>query len=318
MRKCFSLFLIFSACVYVMPCKAIHTLPGAADSSTLLLSKYEDTLKVLQYEKIKPHTNDAYKKQANDKFSAMLKKALMVPGSFTYPFDSITTMSKLTSPDKKFRIINWDVPRYDETIGFFGFIQSYNPKTQQYTLYELHDQGSASATAELSAGTPDKWFGMLYYKIIPSETEKDTYIMLAWQGYTGIITRKIIDILSFNAEGVPTFGKAIFRRPPAGYKSTAKRIVFQYSAQLYMSLEYNEGKKMIMYDHLAPPDPSLDGQYQFYGPSFQVDALTYTNKAWVCQENVDARNMPNRQDKTYHAEGAHTDQKNKTIYTPSH
>lgn len=316
MRKCFSLFLIFSAVVYVVPCKAITVLPGG--DSTRLLSLYEDTLMELQHEKVKSHTSDDYKKEANEKFTAMLKKALMLPGSFNYPFDSLTTMARLTSPDKKFRILNWNIPWNDETCGFYGFVQSYNPKTKNYAVYELHDKGATSATAEVNAGTPDNWFGMLYYKIIPSEVEKNTYIMLAWQGYSNIITRKIIDIISLNPDGVPSFGKAIFKRPPTGYKSNTKRIVFQYSAQLYMSLEYNEDKKMIMYDHLAPPDPGLNGQYQFYGPSFQVDALEYINNAWVCMENVDARNMPNAKDKTYHAEGSKTPEKNKVIYVPQH
>lgn len=311
MRKCFSLFLTFSVVLSVKPCMA-KTMPD----STRLLSLYEDTLAQLQHEKVKPYTSDDYKKHANEEFTTMLKKALALPGSFTYPFDSLTTMARLSSPDKKFRILNWDIPWQNGTYGFYGFVQSYNPKTKGYVVYELHDKGSESATAEINTGTPDSWFGMLYYKIIPSETEKDTYIMLAWQGYSSIITRKIIDVLSLNAEGAPSFGKAIFKRPPAGYKSNAKRIVFQYSAQLYMSLEYNEEKKWILFDHLAPPDLGLTGQYQYYGPSFQVDALELVNKSWVCMENIDARNMPSRNDKAYHSATNKYNQDKKAIYTP--
>lgn len=305
--------------VFTMPYNvfARDLLNGSSDSAYILLQRYEDTLNILQYEKVKPQTSDAYKEKANQKFSALLKKALMLPGSFDYPFDSLKTISRLTSPDKKFRILNWDVPKYDETIAYYGYIQEYNAEKKTYSIYELHDKSAEIKSPEYEVGTPDNWLGMLYYKIIPEGREKDTYILLAWQGYSDLITHKVIDVISFNQKGVPVFGKSIFRKVPPGCRTSFKRIIFKYSAKVFMSLDYNAAKQMILFDHLGPPDPGLTGQYQFYGPSFQVDAMAYKDNRWEYLANVDARNPKSSLDKDYHPEKEDFRKPKKVIYSPS-
>lgn len=316
-RKVFIGACILTIGMITMPGDNAFALRPNKDSIELI-RLYEDTLSQLQYEKIKPNTSDAYKQEANQKFSALLKKTLQIPGAFDYPFDSLKTLSRLTSPDKKFRILNWDVPKQDGSIAFYGFIQSYSPKKKAYTLYELTDKGAAMSNPQALVGYADNWFGMLYYKIIPCEDDKNTYILLAWQGYSDLITRKIIDVLTFNNDGTPSFGKNLFKKPPEGFKSNCKRIIFQYKAGVYMSLEYDADKKRIIFDHLSPPDPGLTGQYQYYGPSFQIDALQYIpkEKEWDYQQNVDARNVPQSSDKYYHPENEDFNKKKKPLYVP--
>src|SRR5581483_4492390 len=103
MHKCFKLFLIL---LFIQVSfgfkKACAVLP---DSNKMAIARYEDTLRALQKEKSKPQTSDQYKQDASDKFYSILKKALQLPGSFDYPFDSLTTISRLSAPDKKFRIL---------------------------------------------------------------------------------------------------------------------------------------------------------------------------------------------------------------------
>jgi len=295
-------------------CNALNNNTIQAEDSSSLIHLYEDTLNELQYQKANLHTSDAYRQDANQRFLSVLKRALMLPGSFNYPFDSLKTLSRLTSPDKQFRILNWNVAWHNGTSGYYGFIQSYDARKKAYTLYELKDKSTDIANQQSAVGTTDNWLGMLYYKIIPDENEKNTYILLAWEGYSDIITRKVIDVISFNSEGVPSFGKAIFKKLPTGTKNVPKRIIFQYSANLTMSLQYNEAKKMILFDHLCPIDPSLSGQYQYYGPSFQVDALVYSNNEWEYMENVEARNRANSNDKNYHPESEDYKENKKPIY----
>jgi len=317
-HKSFSSVILFICGSIVLSYSNTYARINPAKDSTALIKLYEDTLARLQYEKIKSNTSDAYKLQANDRFCSLLKKALLIPGSFDYPFDSLKTLSRLTSPDKKFRILNWDIPKRDGSFTYYGFIQSYTNKKKSYAIYELKDKGAEIANPQATTCTSDNWFGMLYYKIIPDENEKDTYILLAWQGYSDLVTRKIIDVVSLSSEGVPSFGKAIFKKPPPGTKGIPKRILFQYASHLYMSLEYDDAKKRILFDRLSPPDPGLTGQYQYYGPSFQIDALHYNEKEkeWEYQENVDARNPADGNDKYYHPEGEDFKEKKKPLYVP--
>jgi hypothetical protein len=284
--------------------------------SSLLLKQYEDTLNELQHEKIKEHTNDTYKQKANALFLNLLRKALSVSGSINYPFDSLTTISRLTAPDKSFRILNWNISKDDGTYGYYGFIQSYDPKKKTYVLYELRDRAASITNPQSAVYSPDNWLGMLYYKIIPDPNEKNTFILLAWQGYNNIITRKVIDVITFNSEGVPSFGKVIFKNLPPGMRGVAKRIIFQYSANVSMSLEYNDNRKMILFDHLAPPDPSLAGQYQYYGPSFQIDAFSFKDNEWQFMTDVDARNAASPNDKYYHPESEDFKKNKKPLYNP--
>src|SRR5580704_541171 len=95
--------------------------------SASLLKVYEDSMKSLQYVRINART-DKQKEEANTQFLALMNKALLLPGSFDYPFDSLNTIGVLRAPDNKFRIITWDVPKSSGTNGYYGFIQSYNEK----------------------------------------------------------------------------------------------------------------------------------------------------------------------------------------------
>lgn len=324
--------IFLTLCCTLLSFSSYEKVLPPADSSALL-HVYEDSLRVLQYEKVKPHTTDKQKLEANERFTAMMKKVLSLPGSFDYPFDSLTTIAHLTSPDKQFRIYNWNVPKADGTFEYFGFIQSLDAgnhistdphsavtqkKGQGYHLYLLVDKSSEITNAATATCTADKWLGMLYYKIIPEQYEDKTiYVLLAWQGYNKIITHKVIDVISFNNKGEPSFGKSIFKKLPPGFKGSPKRIIFQYSATAYMSIDYDSKKNQILFDHLAPIDEGLVGQYQYYAPSFQVDALNFKGSGWEYMANVDARNKANPSDKNYHDPEHSTFQLNKKpIYTP--
>ena len=62
------------------------------------------------------------------------------------------------------------------------------------------------------------------------------------------------------------FGKDVFRIP----KKSPKRIMFEFSSEVNMSIKYNEKSGQIVVSHLSPKDGSsfLEGQYQYYGPSY--------------------------------------------------
>ncbi len=285
--------------------------------SSGFIKLYEDTLKQLQFGRLGPRKTDQQKEEANTRFKIMLQKALNLPRSFDYSFDSLTTIARLESPDKKFRIINWNLPKDDGSQEYFGFIQSLNPKTKKYVLYQLTDKSADIADPQSKVLTTDKWFGMLYYKIIVEKADKKPeYVLLAWQGYSKLVTRKIIEVLSFSSDGTPTFGKSIFNHLPSSYKGSPKRIIFQYSSNVSMTLEYNSSKNIIQFDLLGPTEPGLEGQYQYYGPSFQIDGLGYKDGKWDYIVNVDARNNNHGDEKFKDPKKGDNQDNKKPIYTP--
>jgi len=215
---------------------------SASIDSSAFIKVYEDSMKSLQHIRINAF-NDKDKDTANAKMVRLMKKALSLPGSFNYPFDSLTTIGVVMSPDKQFRIITWDVPRSGCNFEYYGFIQSYNARKKKYNLFVLEDHRADISNPRTGICSASKWIGMLYYKVI-KEKNSNFYTLLAWQGYNKMITCKIIDVLTFNAEGTPSFGKSVYQKLPTVFKNNPKRIVFEYSAEVTMSLKYDAAKKL--------------------------------------------------------------------------
>src|SRR5579863_8641642 len=128
-------------------------LASSTIDSTALVKVYEDSIKSLQYIRINART-DKEKDEANTEMVRLMNKALSLPGSFNYPFDSLTTIGKAVSPDKQFRIITWDVPMSGCKFGYYGFIQSYNNQKKKYDLFRLEDHTADIVNAKTLICTP--------------------------------------------------------------------------------------------------------------------------------------------------------------------
>jgi hypothetical protein len=160
----------------------------------------------------------------------------------------------------------------------------------------LTDKSSEVKNAENYAGDASKWFGMLYYKIIPVQVKRrQYYTLLGFNGNDKLTSKKVIDILYFGADGSPKFGDDLFRVE----KKFPKRMIFEYSAQVVMSLKYNESSKMIVLDHLSPPHLGLQGQFQYYGPDFSLDGFEFKKGKWNYIQDIEARNKKNSKDNKY-------------------
>ena len=293
----------------------VRSFAGAPFDSASLLKVYEDSMKSIQYVRINART-DKEKEAANARLLNLMSKALLLPRSFDYPFDSLVTIGRLPSPDNQFRIITWDVPKSGGVNAYYGFIQSYNARKKKYDLFILKDHTADIPNLQTATCTPDKWIGTLYFKIVQEKGSK-SYTLLGLQCTNKLINRKIIDVLTFNAQGVPSFGKSIFEKLPSTFKANPKRMIFEYSAQVYMSLRYNETKNMVLFDKLGPIEDGLEGQHQYYGPSFQIDGLSYKNGVWSYVVNVEARNPNRKEDAMFNDPRHPTYQQNNTpVYSP--
>ena len=136
----------------------------AQDVNSILVT-YEDSLKKLA-PKILNSKEDREKFNANERFIKTLERALSIDNSFDYPFDSLSTIARLVSPDKTFRIFNWNLPKSDGTYEYYGFIQVYNKKSKKYKLYRLMDKSSEIKSPENQILSDENWYGAHYYKII--------------------------------------------------------------------------------------------------------------------------------------------------------
>lgn len=273
----------------------------------------EDTLLRLEKD-LYASKNDKVKMEANARLKAAFELILKKENSFNYPFDSLKEIGRIYSPDKSFRIINWDVPKDDGTYDYFGFIQTYDTKRKANHLYPLTDKSADIKNPDNTVGDAAKWFGMLYYKIIPIKVKrKKYYTLLGADGNDRLTRKKIVDVLYFIPDGSPRFGADLFKLE----KRSPKRVIFEFSAQATMSLNYNEDTKQIVFDHLAPSQSKFEGQFQYYGPDFSFDGLELIKGKWVYITDVDARNGKSNKDNKYNdPKDKSKNYDNKKFYAP--
>jgi hypothetical protein len=244
--------------------------------------------------------------QLLDKFGAVLRE----PGSFDhYLFDSLKNdIGVLTAADNKFRIIHWNFPKDDGSQEYYGFIQEHFSETTRkgffskiridsMQLYPLTDRSAEIKNPENAITDNKKWFGMLYYRIIIKKTKSKTYYtLLASDPNDNFSRKKIIDVLTFDNKGIPHFGADIFNYQ----KKYPKRIIFEYSATCTMSLRYSGKKDSIVFGHLAPIRPQLEGQYQYYCSDLTVDGFGFKKGKWNYGEDLNVVNDRDDLDKFYH------------------
>ncbi|MFO7842336.1 MAG: hypothetical protein R6V16_00880 [Bacteroidales bacterium] len=268
---CFILFTVF----YFSPAK----------SYAQEISVYSDSLKHY-FSLMAQERDDDKKEELNKKITEYFRKALAQDDSFDYNFSSLKYIGDIRSEDDKLRIITWNLPYYDGTHQYFGFIQ-YKKNRWKTLTYELTDRSEQIKNPEYEILSHKNWYGALYYQIIVNNHRRDDYYTLLGSDLNDLHSkRKLVEILQFDQNDHPVFGAPVFKNR----EKKLARVIFEYSAQANMGLTYDEDKEMIIYDHLSPFRPSLKGKYQFYGPDFSYDGLKFENGIWNTYHDIDVRN----------------------------
>lgn len=230
------------------------------------------------------------RKQASDEFGDLLLQILRQPESFQYSFGQVKNLSRLQSGDKLVNVFTWLLPSVEpNTYEFYGILQ-VKDKYNRIHLHTLTDKASEIAQPEYTALNPARWYGALYYQIIDVKHGNQTYYtLLGYRPQGKVVQRKVLDALVVKSPKNVIFGAQIFyvqdfadRR----YMKKPFRLFYDYSASVAATLRYNEKEKMIIMDHLAPPDASKKGIYAVYGPDFSYDGLYWNNGHWHLKEQI--------------------------------
>ncbi|MDG1933553.1 MAG: hypothetical protein P8I52_01530 [Flavobacteriales bacterium] len=251
-----------------------------------LFSEYEDTLKVIA-NKVMNLPFEAEKRIANDALIEYLSEVLSYEKSFNYNFDSLITISRLKSPDKRFRIFNWLLKKDNNTYEYYGIVHYYNKKKKKFELITLIDNSNNIRTPEQENLDATNWYGGLIYDIIYiKKPGKKYYTLLLWDGNDGYSTKKIIDVMYFSGKNKIKFGLPIFKK---NAKESQKRIILQYDSKTTVSVKYSNEKKEIIFNNLVPQRKGLEGLYEFYIPEGTFNSYKYKNGKWWLKEDVDVR-----------------------------
>ncbi|MFN5418595.1 MAG: hypothetical protein ACK5B9_16165 [Flavobacteriia bacterium] len=238
-------------------------------------------------------TDNASKEQKNKVFKEYLAQTIEIGGAIDYPFAELKTMGSIKSPDNSFRLFNWNIEQDDRTNKYFCYILRFDDKKKEWKTIELIDNSASMPPRPDEILDEKNWYGALYYKIIPIEkSNKTLYTILGWDGNVSSNT-KLVDVLSFSGNKVK-LGNAIFKMNDGLHK----RLFFEHSKKAFMSLNYDEARNRIVFDHLSPETPSLVGFYEYYVPDFSYDELVFKNNKWIVQEDIVGVNNKSEQSYT--------------------
>lgn len=258
----------------------IFIIPLSSFSQKKELISYEDSLCQIA-PSILQGKNDLERKNANDKFLALLEPVLDQEKSMKYSFDSLSSISILSSKDKKVRIINWVVPQDNGTFNYQAIVQFYNNQNKYKVAY-LKPIQEELREAEKMKLINNQWIGALYYQLETIKRGKRKYyVLLGWDGNDDRSNKKIVDVLSIG-RGL-TFGAPIFKLG----KKPQNRFIIEYKEDASASMKFIEKEQRILYSHLIPLSQGVEGLYDFYVPDGSVNALNLKNGKFVYEGNVE-------------------------------
>ncbi len=224
---------------------------------------------------------DDEKSNINERFLSLMEKTLHEPTIFDFNFSELLTIGCIDSPDGELRIVNWNIEQEDETQHYFAFVLKRDIKKNKHEVYTL-TQNIYSELKPAETLDADNWYGALYYKIIPElKGSKKYYTILGWNGATKESNMKLIDVISFSGSALK-LGAPIFKIA----NNTLKRVFFEHSKKVNISLKWEPEYKRIIFDHLSPETPSMIGFYEFYVPDMTYDAFVFEDGKWVLKEDV--------------------------------
>jgi len=272
-------------------------------------SVWEDSLIVLR-DQVMSEPDETARLSLNEDYMTTLETVLQMPGSFEYGWDSLRNIAVLTAPDHSFKIFTWYVIKRNFTYENFGFIQVYNSSRKKYVLFPLYDKRPTIDYPKTLIGNHNRWYGAVYYQIIPVQEKSYTYYtLLGWNGNNLFTNQKIIEILHFNKEMTPIFGARLFK----GYPERVSRIIFEYAKDASMHLGYetqeymiNTGKynpktqktdfksvtcPMIIFDELIPMDENMPNLSAYMVPESSLNqGFVQEDGQWVYHNRVRGSN----------------------------
>lgn len=253
--------------------------------SKKLIAEYEDTLQQMAYRILNEATEEK-RKEANTAFTQTLTEVLRYENSFKFPFDSLKSISRVFSPDKRFRIFNWLLQKEDGSYIYYALVHHHNKKKKKYEIISLIDNSKNIRNPEGKILDSKNWFGSYYYEVIYIKNKgRKFYTLLGKDWNNGSSEQKIIDVMYFGGKNKIKFGLPIFKKEKIKY-----RVILEYDAKASVALQYSQKNEQIIFDHLVPLKEGLEGLYEYYVPNGTYDAYSFKDNNWVFEKDVDIRN----------------------------
>ncbi|MFT4602600.1 MAG: hypothetical protein ACI857_002787 [Arenicella sp.] len=269
---------------------------GGGEIDTFMVSEEFRIGKILT--NLRSTEDDTEKELFNIDLQSEIEELLEKDGVMQHPFSSWTTMSTITSPDGAFRIFNWNIESKDLRHTHFCYV--VKPKRGKGNqVFKFKEDKVTIGLKPIIMLTPNRWYGALYYKIIPVQKgSKVYYTIMGYSGKDKGSNQKLLDVFYFKGKTL-RIGHPMFQESK-GSKRLVRRVFFEYSEKAIFTMRENEKLGGIVFDHLVPEQKNLEGIYSMYIPDMTYDAYRLQDGIWRYDEDVIAYNDENKKVKQWH------------------
>lgn len=219
-------------------------------------------------------------------FTKTLREVLDDPSSFYYPFEKLANaIHILYPPDKSFRIFNWMIAPNTTIRRYFGAIQLGGEEPVYYPMRDYSEDMGLQACNIV--GNANQWFGCEYYKIMEQNVMgQKAYLLFGFSSNGWSSNKKLVDVLTFTERG-PEFGMPIFNVPDLTGNNWEKcaRFIIEYKKTTPAFLNFNEEKKMIVFDRLMS-DINDPKRKNTYAPTGHTDGFKFENGQYIYVKDI--------------------------------
>jgi hypothetical protein len=250
----------------------------------IYLKRIEDSMKISSTA-LRDELNLSERLTGDSLFTKQLVRAMKVNFSFTYPFDSLNTCSKLYSPDSNFRIITWQLQISEDQFKQRGVIQM-RTNDGNMKIFPLIDKSEEVEDIEKHVGTNLSWIGAIYYKIVHNQYNNIPYYTLIGYDENSIRSnRKIIEVLTFK-DNNPVFGGLYFSVPNDEAKPNfTSRFVMEYKKGSGARLTYDEELQVIVKEHLISESNQPQRKWTLIGDG-DYEGFKWSKGKWAYIEKI--------------------------------
>jgi hypothetical protein len=261
-----------------------------------LAQKEQEAYKLLSA--LRSSKDDTQTQKLHADFKKAMSELVRSKDFFDFPLQALK-VADIKSNDQTVRLLTWNVEFADLSNTYGGFVLRKEEGKERVLVLELIDNLDAYSSKPENVVDTKNWYGSIYYKIIDFSFQgKTQYLLFGYDGGTTMSNFKLLDVLSFAGQSAK-FGSPVFKDP----KSLKKRVVFEYANMASMSLEFEPKRARIVFDHLSPESPALEGVNSYYFPDMSYDAYVYDydREIWNLEADVIATNPEDVGERYYYA-----------------
>lgn len=238
------------------------------------------------FSKLSAREPDDVKLKVNDSIMTIIESYIATDTVFNHRFDNIRNLGQIVSPDSVLKVLSWNMIMNDGRSRYFCYFILKDSTGRNNSVHRLSGTFSDKSIRSDTIYSDADWYGALIYDVRRIKSDNGDYWLALGINYGDRnITRKILEAITFLPDNRIIFGRKIFSDGDSQYY----RVILEYSVKAVATLRFASDSS-IVFDHLVPFSPELEGDRRFYGPDYSYDAYTLDNNIWKFVRDVDVRN----------------------------